>query len=168
MDDHDDRFASRFSSLLDRAYRCAYAVLNDSEASEDVAQESLTRAYVKWRKVEPYADAWIARVSTNLAFDRYRAARRRLVATHTDVPSGSGGDFDSLTARMDLKQGLLSLPRRQREVVVLRYIADIPEAQVARLLGCSVGAVKTHAHRGLSHLRNENKVKSKERDDCDR
>ena len=55
--------------------------------------------------------------------------------------------------RVDLVRALRALPRRQREVVALRYLADRPEAEVADLLGCSAGAVKQHAHRGLAALR---------------
>jgi len=55
--------------------------------------------------------------------------------------------------RMELVTHLARLPRRQREVVVLRYLADLPEAAVAEALGCSVGTVKRHASRGLGSLR---------------
>jgi RNA polymerase sigma factor (sigma-70 family) len=51
---------------------------------------------------------------------------------------------------MDLRSALQALPKRQREVVVLRYIADLSENQTAVQLGCSVGTVKTHAFRGLA------------------
>jgi RNA polymerase sigma factor (sigma-70 family) len=49
---------------------------------------------------------------------------------------------------------LATLSRRQREVIVLRFLADLPEADVARALGCSVGSVKQHSSRGLANLRN--------------
>ena len=52
-----------------------------------------------------------------------------------------------------VRQALARLPRQQRAVLVLRYYEDLPEADVASLLGCSVGAVKTHAHRELRALR---------------
>ena len=52
-----------------------------------------------------------------------------------------------------VRQALQALPQRQRAAVVLRYCADLPEAEVADLLGCSVGTVKTHTHRGLRALR---------------
>jgi RNA polymerase sigma factor (sigma-70 family) len=55
--------------------------------------------------------------------------------------------------RIDLQRALLGLSRRQRDVVVLRYGADLSEADVAAFLHCSVGTVKTHAHRGLAALR---------------
>lgn len=52
-----------------------------------------------------------------------------------------------------MRQALQALPRRQRAVLVLRYYADLPDAEIADLLGCSPGTVKTHAHRGLRALR---------------
>jgi RNA polymerase sigma factor (sigma-70 family) len=55
--------------------------------------------------------------------------------------------------RLDLQRALLDLPRRQRDAVVLRYIADLSEADVASLLGCSAGTVKSHLNRGTTRLR---------------
>jgi RNA polymerase sigma factor (sigma-70 family) len=52
-----------------------------------------------------------------------------------------------------VRRALATLPRQQRAVLVLRYFEDLTEADVARLLGCSPGTVKTHAHRGLLALR---------------
>jgi RNA polymerase sigma factor (sigma-70 family) len=52
-----------------------------------------------------------------------------------------------------VRQALARLPRQQRAVLVLRYFEDLPEAEIAALLGCSPGSVKTHAHRGLRTLR---------------
>ncbi|HMC69548.1 MAG TPA: sigma factor-like helix-turn-helix DNA-binding protein, partial [Mycobacteriales bacterium] len=62
------------------------------------------------------------------------------------------GDSDWVE-RLHLRNVVSSLPRRQREVVTLRYLADVPEATVAQVLGCSVGSVKKHASRGLAALR---------------
>jgi RNA polymerase sigma factor (sigma-70 family) len=58
-----------------------------------------------------------------------------------------------MAERMDLTRALRRLPRRQRQVVVLRYLADWSEIDVAGELGCSTGAVKSHASRGLAALR---------------
>ena len=66
----------------------------------------------------------------------------------------AGGDAAERNAVGALvRQALARLPRQQRAVLVLRYCEDLPEAEVAFLLGCSAGAVKTHAHRGLRALR---------------
>ena len=55
--------------------------------------------------------------------------------------------------RVALVAALVGLPRRQRETIVLRYLCDLPEADVARALGVSAGTVKTHIHRALATLR---------------
>jgi RNA polymerase sigma factor (sigma-70 family) len=64
------------------------------------------------------------------------------------------GDFtDQYAVGAAVRSALALLPRQQRTVLVLRYVEDLPEAQVASLLGVSAGTVKTHAHRGLRALR---------------
>jgi RNA polymerase sigma factor (sigma-70 family) len=60
---------------------------------------------------------------------------------------------DVVAMRAALVEALCSLPRRQREALALRYLADLPEAEVAAALGVSAGSVKTHLHRGIAQLR---------------
>jgi RNA polymerase sigma factor (sigma-70 family) len=94
----------------------------------------------------------VVRVTTNLAIDRLRKrarADRRRADTHRGDHAPDPGD----TRRIDLERALRRLSARQREVVVLRYLAGLPEAEVAALLGCSPGTVKQHASRGLAGLR---------------
>lgn len=141
-----DDFDAAFDNLWSRAYGVAYVVLGGRSESEDVAQETLARALARWKKVSAYAEPWVVRVAGNLAIDLVRHRQRpRGVPTH-NVP---GLDAQ----RVDLQRALLTLSPKQREVVVLRYVADLPEAEVAHTLGCSVGTVKTHASRGLASLR---------------
>jgi RNA polymerase sigma-70 factor (sigma-E family) len=141
-----DNFDAEFEHLWRRAYGVAYVVLGDRGESEDIAQETLARALVRWKKVSAYAEPWVVRVAGNLAIDRVR--RRQ----HTrGVPVGDLPPIDA--QRVDLQRALLALSPKQREVVVLRYLVDLPEAEVAETLGCSVGTVKTHASRGLAALR---------------
>jgi RNA polymerase sigma-70 factor (sigma-E family) len=145
----DERFDRAFPDLYRSAYRVAYKLLGSPEDARDLAQEALARAYSRWPKVctlnEPAA--WVTRVTTNLAFDIFR--RRRLQRRHELPADVAGPDADHL----DLYQALKTLPKRQREVVVLRYLADQSEAATADALGCSPGAVKQHASRGLAALR---------------
>ncbi len=141
-------FELAFDRLYRLAYRVAYRVLGDRGEAEDVAQEALARALVRWSRLADGPEGWLTRVSFNLAIDRYRR-RRPPAALHGPV-----GVVDAHRAeRVDLVRALAALPRRQREVVVLRYLADLGEADVAVALGCSVGTVKSHAHRGLAALR---------------
>jgi RNA polymerase sigma-70 factor (ECF subfamily) len=114
-------FDESFVRLHAVAYRAAYKLLGDRSEAEDVAQESMARAYARWRRVEEYADAWVGRVAVNLALDRVRSHdyRRRVSAEPREVETL---DPDS-AERIDLQRALLTLPRRQRDVVVLRYPA---------------------------------------------
>jgi RNA polymerase sigma factor (sigma-70 family) len=175
-------FEEVFDDLYGRAYRVAYRILQDRGEAEDVAQEALIRAYQRWRKIWTYAPQWVMRVSGNLAIDRARSRTRRqareqraagvtpgatasrpmrgttarpmdaMTAGTADGAAG-GTTIDQPTETTALSNALLSLPDRQREVVMLRYLADLSEATVGQLLGCSPGTVKTHAARGLQALR---------------
>ena len=145
-------FEEQFDDLYARAYGVAFQLLGRRTEAEDVAQETLARCFVHWRRIRDYAEAWVVRVAGNLAIDTWRRGNRV-----------SGSVDDSATAdvttpgpdpqRLDLHHALRRLSRRQREVLVLRFLADLPEADVAQALGCSVGSVKQHAARGLAALR---------------
>lgn len=142
-------FDDEFAELYRAAYRVAFRLLGDRAEAEDVAQEALARTYVRWRTVESYAAPFACRVAANAAIDRARRGRR---VSGSDAPERAVADAFA-DERVDLQRALRALPRRQREVVALRYLADQSEDAVAALLGVSVGSVKTHASRGLATLR---------------
>jgi RNA polymerase sigma-70 factor (sigma-E family) len=144
-------FEEAFEDLYARAYSVAYQLLGRRSEAEDVAQETLARAFVHWRRVRGYAEAWVVRVAGNLAIDTWR--RRQRVDTQDDTEGRAATAPGPDGQRVDLHRALDTLSRRQREVIVLRFLADLPEADVAKALGCSVGSVKQHASRGLAALR---------------
>jgi RNA polymerase sigma factor (sigma-70 family) len=147
-------FEDAFDELYRMAYRVAFRVVGDRGDAEDVAQEAIVRAALHWRRVSGYETAWVSRVSGNLAIDRLRSRQRRVRREARVVAATVGGGADEpQIADSRVQAALMTLPRRQREVVVLRYAADQSEDVVAQMLGCSVGTVKTHASRGLSALR---------------
>ena len=145
-------FDEAFPDLAALGYRVAYRLLGDRAEAEDVTQEALARAYARWRRIHDHAAPWVARVAANLALDLLRAKGRR---TQIELPPdvASAGAERAALDRMELARLLESLPKRQREVVVMRYLADRSEADTAEALGTSVGSVKRHAHRGLATLR---------------
>ena len=149
----DLSFEESFEELYSRAYGVGYQLLGRRSEAEDVAQETLARAFVHWRKVRGYAEAWVVRVAGNLAIDTWRKGNRLQHSTSlvTATPGATSPEPDS--QRVDLHRALATLSKRQREVLVLRFLADLPEAEVARALGCSPGSVKVHAARGLTALR---------------
>lgn len=147
----EQRYEEQFDALAAVAYRVAFRILGDREEARDVAQEAMARAFARWRRVERYAEPWVARVAGNLALGVVRKQRK---ATTTAPLVTSGLDATSTVAdRHLLVDALRDLSSGQRDVVVLRFVADLPEADVARLLGCSVGTVKSQAHRALQRLR---------------
>ena len=145
-------FDERFDALAAIAYRVGYRVLGDRGDAEEVAQEAMARAYARWRTVAGHAEPWVARVATNLAIGRWRRRRPTVPIGDTHGPPSADPSAAALD-RHRLAEALRALPRRQRQVVVLRYVADLPERAVADALGTSVGSVKQHAHRGVARLR---------------
>lgn len=147
-------FDLAFDDLAAVAYRVAYRVLGSRGDAEDVAQEALTRAFVRWRRIRDHAEPWVARVAGNLAIDHVRRDRRRpTVADDGRIVGAVASAGPSPVDRVELVRTLRELPARQRDVIVLRYLADLSEAATAAELGTSVGTVKQHAHRGLAALR---------------
>lgn len=142
-------YDEQFDDLAAIAYRVAFRMLGAREDARDVAQEAMARAYAHWRRASGHPEAWVSRVAANRAIDLLR--RRGRVSEPAQEPVADHGPH--ATERLELVRALEALPRRQREVVVLRYLADLPEAEVAAQLGCSAGTVKQHASRGLAALR---------------
>jgi RNA polymerase sigma factor (sigma-70 family) len=148
-------FDDRYAALAVVAYRVAFRVLGDRGDAEEITQEALTRAFVRWPSVVDHDEPWVARVSMNLAIDRWR--RRSRVTLLAEIPCGTPdvGREELALRRLGLVHALQALPRRQRDVIGLRYLADLSERQVAEVLRTSVGSVKQHAHRALARLRLE-------------
>ena len=147
-------FDDEYPALHGSAYRVAFRLLGRREEAADIAQEACARAYARWNRIGGFdcPEAWVAKVAGNLAIDarrRQHTARRHLDAYVAPRPDDQAREDE----RVDLHRALLTLPRRQREVVLLRFVADQPEAAVAAALGCSLGTVKSHASRGVAALR---------------
>lgn len=122
--------------------------------AEDLAQEAFARAYGRWRKLDGggYAVPWLHRVVMNLTISHLRRHGRgtQLERQHAATPMHTTdvhGHDDWLVTT------LRHLPRRQREAVFLRYVAELDVEQVASAMRCSPGTVKTHSKRGLDRLR---------------
>lgn len=154
------QFEDCFLTLANVAYRVAYRLLGNRPEAEDVTQEALTRAYQRWQQVRDHSEPWVARVASNLALDVIRRGRRRPVEGLSDRDEPAARDDDGAIDRVDLVRVLRAMPRRQRQVVVLRYLADLSELDTAAELGISIGAVKKHASRGLAALRERSGLQS--------
>lgn len=143
-------FDRRFDELFALAMRPAWRLLGDRQEAENVAAEALARALVRWNHlaVSPTLPGWIVTVSTNLAIGHLRKASRAPLRPMTEV-----SEPVAVADHVDLVDALLTLPRRQREALALRYFLDLSEADIAGQMGISVSSVKTHLQRGLGALR---------------
>ncbi len=159
---HSDlSFDARFDETFRAAYRAGYRLLGNREDARECAQEALSRAYPRWDRLATNGDPlpWVVRVAINLAIDRVRRNGNRTTSlarerTHSHERGNvSEAAETGLVDRLQLQAALRTLPRRQREVVALRFLADLSEHQVATALGISNGAVKQHTTRGLARLR---------------
>ncbi|MFB8246967.1 SigE family RNA polymerase sigma factor [Streptomyces sp. NPDC001046] len=144
--------AARWSALLHVA---RLLTGGDRQRAEDLVQEALVKLWFAWPKVAEQApEAYVRTVLVRLAA---RSARRRWWGERPvdQLPDRADtGDMSSAVAeRSRLEAALAQLSPKQRAAVVLRYCEDLPEAQVARALGCPVGTARSHASRGVARLR---------------
>jgi len=152
----DERFAAYVRERGEHHLRVAVLLTGDWAAAEDLVQASLAKLYRAWPRLDTGADpgAYLRRIMINTHRSWWRARWRREtpVAVLPERPVDEDiADRQALGALV--RQALAALPRQQRAVLVLRYCEDLPEAEVAGLLGCTAGTIKTHAHRGLRALR---------------
>jgi RNA polymerase sigma-70 factor (sigma-E family) len=152
----DERFTAYVRDRGDHHLRVAVLLTGDWHAAEDLVQASLVKLYRAWPRLDTTADpdAYLRRIMVNTHRSWWRARWRRETPAEA-LPDGLSGDdiADRQALGALVRQALAGLPRQQRAVLVLRYCEDLPEADVAGLLDCSVGTVKTHTHRGLRALR---------------
>jgi RNA polymerase sigma-70 factor (sigma-E family) len=136
--------------------RTAVLLTGDWHTAEDLVQTCLAKLYRVWHRLDTDADpdSYLRRMLVNTQRSWWRARWRQEAPLEVVPDRAIGGDGQERQALADtVRRALAALPARQRAVLVLRYFEDLPEAQVADLLGCSVGTVKTHTSRGIRRLR---------------
>lgn len=136
--------------------RFGYLLTGDPQQAEDLVADSLARVLPKWQtgrvaSLGPYTRR--AMVNGLRGGLRRRYLERREAAKVSGDARGARAFDDTLVDRDQLHRALLRLPPRQRAAVVLRYVEDLRELEVAGLLGISVGTVKSSVSRGLDRLR---------------
>ncbi|MGW3556464.1 SigE family RNA polymerase sigma factor [Streptomyces sp. NPDC000963] len=153
VDHLTETYRAHYRSLLG----LAALLLDDTASCEDVVQEAFIRVHSARKRVrEPEKTlAYLRQTVVNLSRS---ALRRRILGLKLlskpmpDMASAEEGAYDQLE-REDLIKAMRGLQRRQREVLVLRYFADMTEVQVAETLGISLGSVKAYGSRGMAALR---------------
>lgn len=161
----EDSFPEFVEASWHRLLRTAYLLTGDHGAAEDLVQSALMRSFRHWDRIErdDAPEVYVRRVMVNLNISAWR---RRRVVEHSvaELPERGGtaghqADHQEAHAlRDELWRTVRAMPPKMRTVFVLRYFEDLSEAEIASVMGCAVGTVKSQISRGLAKLRTEFQV----------
>lgn len=148
-------FGAHYRSLV----RLGVLLLRDQGAAEEIVQDAYVGLHSRWRQLRD-ANRALAYLRASVVNRSRSALRHRQVVERfaaasrppADAPSAEAGALGALE-HAEVISALHTLPARQREAIVLRYYADLSEADIAETMGISRGAVKSHASRGVAALR---------------
>jgi RNA polymerase sigma-70 factor (ECF subfamily) len=130
----------------------------DADLAGELAQEALARLCMSWNRVRRMANpqAWLTRVALNLANSHYRRRRAERRATERSARRAERVHVDPDGAdAVAIRSAVARLPQRPRSALVLRYYAGFSVAEVADLMGCPEGTVKTLTRKAIASLREE-------------
>ena len=153
-DDAEQEYVEYVTARMPGLRRLAYLLSGDRHRADDLVQQVLTTLYVRWRRARTveHLDAYVRRMLLRAFLNERRRAWWQRVSLTDAVPDRAvtAADPDDRTV---LRAALVRVPHRQRAVLVLRFIYDLPVDEVATLLGCSPGTVKSQTAHGLATLR---------------
>ena len=156
--DFDSWVIANGSDLL----RFGFLVLGDHHRAEEAVQKALVRVCGRWRRVSAADDpsAYVRRMMVNADISRWRKVGRREQPVEeiyprkgAAAPSGTADPATAVTEVDAIWRLCAVLPRRQRAAVVLRYYEGLPDAEIAKILDCAEGTVRSQIHRALATLR---------------
>lgn len=145
-------FAAFVEESWARHLRLAALLTGDQHRAEELLQDCMVKLYVRWRRMTDAdaANGYLYRMLVNGNVSAWRRRSREMLVAdapeQADASAAPAGEYD------ELHRTLATLTHGQRAVLVLRYFLDLSEAETSRVLGCSVGTVKSQSHRALQRL----------------
>ncbi len=147
----DEDFVAFVRDASPRLLRTAWFICGDPHQAEELVQAALEKVYLAWRRIDRgSATAYARKVLLNQHIDTRRRRSREVLTAETPDRAGHEPRIEDTDY---LVRALATLSPRERQVVVLRYYADVSEQEVAATLGIGLGTVKSSASRGLARLR---------------
>ena len=151
-------FQSLYESHLDTVYRYVYYKVGNGQLAEDLTQHIFLKAWeaigrYQWREL-PFQH-WLLRLARNAVIDHYRSTKPSTGSLLDPISVGTDPEVELAQSEMiqTLQEAVRQLPDEQREVIVLRFIEQMPHAEVAKHLGKSAATVRVIQHRALQALR---------------
>jgi RNA polymerase sigma-70 factor (sigma-E family) len=156
--DSDAEYTAYVVARLPTLHRAAYLLCGgDSHSADEIVQVTITKLYQSWKKARraDSLDSYVNRMLVHAHIDEWRRpwSRVALLSRSDDVIKPADEPYAGVDERELVVSVLRDLPPRQRAVLVLRFLLDRPVDEVAEILGCSEGTVKSQSSRGLTALR---------------
>ena len=150
----DDEFTDFVAARLTALRQLAYLLCQDVHDADDLVQVAITRLYMHWDRVRvmDLPEAYVRKILAREFLRQRRSGWARKVSLTGALPDrpGLGADHDDV---IDIGTAMAALPPRQRATLVLRFFCDLTVDQVAEVLGCTAGTVKSQTSKGLRALR---------------
>ena len=156
----DERISVLFDEHYDKLRDLGYIILGDRNLAEEIVMEAFLKTFTGWNRIRDLdrADAYLKRAVVNLCRSKIRRkvveARSNAVTYRRDERKAPAWDPEIHEESRELWAAVRELPVRQRACIVLRYVEDLPEGDIAHILDCSVGTVRSQlsrARRKLEH-----------------
>jgi RNA polymerase sigma-70 factor (sigma-E family) len=149
----DPAFVALFEEHYEALVRLARLLVDDRGSGEEIVQDAFVRVYRRWSRIDdPVRYVRAAVVNGARSRLRHRAVVRRYVAPVSRPAAPVEDEVVVRSEHTEVADAVRALPRRQRECLVLRYYADLSEAEIAATLGILTGSVKSHSSRGMAAL----------------
>jgi len=153
-----EQFAELYRSSAADVYAYVASLVRDRATAEDVTSLAFERAYrrralLDLRRGTPRA--WLFAIARNAALDELRRRRRTgaLLGDVADVPEDADIDAELAERRLLVRDGLASLDPLDRELILLKFVGRLSNAELGRVLGCSESNAGTRLHRAIGRLR---------------
>jgi RNA polymerase sigma-70 factor (ECF subfamily) len=151
-DDREAEFTVFYEQQVQRIVRTVALVVHDAALAEDAVAEAFSRAWARWRRVRTHdrPAAWVTRVALNECNSRFR--RRRVERRKAHAVARPDEVHDPEPRASHVWAAVARLPEQERTLIALRYVADLPQVQIAEVLGIPPGTVASGLSRGRRRL----------------
>lgn len=164
----DAEFTEFVAARMSALRKVAYLLCQDWHRADDLVQVAITRLYANWHRasVMEHTEAYVRTILVRAYLSERRSGWARRVNLDGTVPDLAGAQPDR-DAALDIHAALAGLPPRQRATIVLRFYCDLTVDQVANVLGCTPGTVKSQTAKGLAGLKRALEPTESDRSDAD-
>lgn len=133
----------------------AYLLCGDEHTADDLVQQTITKLFVRWRRLRDveHLDRYVRTMLVNTFLDERRRPWSRVVALMSRPVEPPPVPDHSVEDAIVVRAALAKVPRKQQAVLILRFLCDHSVEEVAEIMGCSLGTVKSQSSRGLAKLR---------------